>query len=94
MHLHCRGKNFFFYAFPPFSIILRTLRKIKKEKAEGIVVVPDWPAQPWYPLFHSMLEAEPIKFKPNIDLLSSCNREPHTLWKRLTLVAGRLSGKH
>ena len=29
-----------FYAFPPFSIISRTLKKIKAEKAEGILVVP------------------------------------------------------
>ena len=36
-------KDFYFYALPPISTILRTLRKIKKEEAEGIVVVPDWP---------------------------------------------------
>ncbi|XP_067216270.1 uncharacterized protein [Linepithema humile] len=36
-----------FYAFPPFILILRTLVKIKQDKACGIVVVPDWPNQPW-----------------------------------------------
>ena len=34
-----------FYAFPPFSIIPRTLKKIKVEKAEGILVMPYWPNQ-------------------------------------------------
>ena len=29
-----------FYVFPPFSIISRTPKKIKAEKAEGILVVP------------------------------------------------------
>ena len=29
-----------FNAFPPFSVISRTLKKIKAEKAEGIIVVP------------------------------------------------------
>ncbi|XP_066600089.1 uncharacterized protein [Prorops nasuta] len=44
-----------FYAFPPFSLILRTLRKILMEKAEGVVVVPLWATQPWYPLYNKLL---------------------------------------
>jgi len=32
--------GFFFYAFPPFILILRVLRKIITDKAEGVVVVP------------------------------------------------------
>ena len=31
-----------FYAFPSFSIILKTLRKIRKDEATGILVVPHW----------------------------------------------------
>ncbi|KAJ8912752.1 hypothetical protein NQ315_016708 [Exocentrus adspersus] len=41
--------QYFFYAFPPFAIIARVLEKIIQEKAQGIVVVPLWPTQPWYP---------------------------------------------
>jgi len=41
----------FFYAFPPFNLISRVLRKIVEDNASGVVVVPIWPAQPWYPLF-------------------------------------------
>ena len=41
-------KPHFFYAFPPFNQISRTLRKIEEDKAEGILVVPAWPTQPWY----------------------------------------------
>ncbi|XP_071576800.1 uncharacterized protein [Temnothorax nylanderi] len=37
--------QYFFYAFPPFAIILRVLRKIQDDGARGIVVVPHWPAQ-------------------------------------------------
>ncbi|XP_077270144.1 uncharacterized protein LOC143901594 [Temnothorax americanus] len=85
--------DFYLYAFPPFAIILRVLRKIRDDKAVGIVVVPEWPAQPWFPLFYSMLVSEPICLKPNINLLTSCNREPHPLWRHLTLVAGKLSGQ-
>lgn len=35
---------YFFYAFPPFALIARSLSKIKTEQATGIIVVPDWPS--------------------------------------------------
>lgn len=82
-----------FYAFPPFSLILRVLRKISNEKSEGIVVVPYWPTQPWFPLYSSLLVTEPIFFRPAKNLLLSSDRSHHPLWKHLTLVASRLSGK-
>ncbi|KYN09293.1 hypothetical protein ALC57_18589, partial [Trachymyrmex cornetzi] len=40
-----------FYAFPPFALISRTLRKIINDNAEGVIVVPLWPTQPWYYLY-------------------------------------------
>lgn len=83
----------FFYAFPPFSIILRTLQKIKSERSRGIMIVPNWKTQAWYPLFVSMLETRAITFEPNDNLLISLNSEPHPLRKKLSLVAGILSGK-
>lgn len=83
-----------FYAFPPFAIILKTLQKIMADKAQGIVVVPDWPTQPWYPIFHSLLISKPIFFSPNKDLLLSIDRKTHhPLWPQLTLVAGILCGR-
>ena len=86
-------KKWFSYAFPHFSDILRVLRKIKLERANGIVVVPYWKAQPWFPLFLSSIEAEPNSFHPNMNLIRSSSREPHPVWHRLTLVAAKLSGK-
>lgn len=83
----------YFYAFPPFSIILRVLNKIKREGATGLVVVPFWPSQPWFPVFNKMLIKDPIYFGPNINLLCLSNRDPHPLWRDLILVAGLLSGK-
>ena len=86
-------EKMYFYAFPPFSIILKMLRKIKRYKAQGIVVVPSWPAQPWYPLFCRMLRNDSIKLKPNKNLLIFCNRQYHPLRRSLSLEAGILSGK-
>jgi len=38
----------FLYAFPPFNQILKCVQKLKCEKCHFVLVVPDWPTQPWY----------------------------------------------
>ncbi|XP_030765284.1 uncharacterized protein LOC115889439 [Sitophilus oryzae] len=45
-----------FYAFPPFALVLRMLQKIVTDQATGIVVVPFWQSQPWYPLFEKLTQ--------------------------------------
>ena len=37
------------YAFPPFSLIQKTLGKLEKDQAEGLLIVPHWPTAVWYP---------------------------------------------
>lgn len=83
---------YYFYAFPPFSLINRVLNKIINDKATGIVVVPNWPTQPWYPQFMSLLIEEPIVFAPSADLIFFPFREKHPLFTKISLVAGKLSG--
>lgn len=86
--------EFFFYAFPPFSMILRTLNKIAQDRARGIIIVPNWKAQAWYPMFRKLLEKEPIVFKPSQQLLlSPCRSRIHPMSQRLTLLSGIISGK-
>lgn len=87
-------KKYIFYAFPPFSLILKCLRKIVNDRAAGIMVVPYWPSQPWYPLFVSLSCSKMIFLEPRSDLLLSPFRTPHPLWKRLTLVSSILSSGH
>lgn len=84
-------KPYYFYAFPPFSLVLRTLQKIIHDRAEGVLVVPHWPSQPWYPTFSRLIIAEPLIMKPSLPLLSSPSRRMHPLAQTLTLVAARLS---
>lgn len=88
-----RWSEFFFYAFPPFSIITRVLEKIVQEKGLGIVVVPYWPTQAWYPLFTKLLLEKPIYFKANKFLLVSPFRDYHPLHEEISLVVGKLSGR-
>ncbi|XP_030750160.1 uncharacterized protein LOC115877950 [Sitophilus oryzae] len=87
--------NLSFYAFPPFALILRTLQKIINDKATGIMVVPFWKTQPWYPLFVKLTVGHPLFFGPNNDILfSPYSKVRHPMCKDLILVAAKLSGKH
>ena len=36
------------YAFPPFSIIGKVLKKVQEDQADIILIVPVWPTQPWF----------------------------------------------
>jgi ribonuclease HI len=38
------------YWLPPFALIHRVLRQIIEQKAVGIIVIPRWNAQPWWPM--------------------------------------------
>ena len=52
--------QYLFYAFPPFSMIMRTLQKIQQDQATGLLVVPFWPTQAWWPVLTKMLIKEPL----------------------------------
>ena len=41
------------YAFPPFNLISKCLRKISLEGATLLTICPVWPAQAWYPTYYS-----------------------------------------
>lgn len=85
-------KNIKFYAFPPFSIVSKVLEKIISDKARGIVVVPYWPSQAWYPLWSSLVISEKMFFGPDESLLLSPFRTCHPLHANIILVAAELSG--
>jgi len=85
-------KGIFFYAFPPFCLIPRVLRKIRNDKARGIVVVPMWTAQAWYPMFMSMKVSEVIILGPSKDLIKCpLTNRPHQMYSSLRLMAAVLS---
>lgn len=86
------NKSLNFYAFPPFSIIGRVLKKIVEDKAFGILVVPYWPNQPWFSLFLKLCTAKPLFFNPKRNLILSPFRTTHPIWKNISLVASKLSG--
>ena len=84
--------NTYFYAFPPFSLIMRCLQKTVRDTAECIIVVPLWPTQIWYPELLKLLIDHP-RILPQGNILSLPNsRKVHPLMKKLHLIACRLSG--
>ena len=82
-----------FYAFPPFSVILRVLRKVQREGASGVLVVPEWTAQVWWPELLKLLVADPIKMpvSPNVLSLPQKPGVVHHLLPKLQLLVCRIS---
>lgn len=83
----------FFDVFPPCAVILKALQKIRNDHAYGIMVVPEWSAQPWYPLYDSMLVSKPFKFEAKGYLIFS-SQQSSFFWDKTILVAGILCAKH
>ena len=51
------------YAFPPFPILGKVLRKAREDSASLILVAPHWPAQAWFPDLLALSHVPPIKFR-------------------------------
>ena len=80
-------KEHFFYIFPPFSILGRVLAKILQEKTKCILITPDWPTQPWYPIMNKLARKR-IKFQPGKELLQLPGRQKqHAMADKLCLIA-------
>lgn len=86
--------QWFVYAFPPFSLIARVIKKIRDDRAEGILVVPFWPTQNWFPAFQRLTVGDWVWFDPDVNLLvSPCRLKHHPLSSKLTLVVAKLSAR-
>ena len=85
-----------FYAFPPFPCIPLCIQKIHQDKAEGIIIAPNWPNQIWYTELCRIAISDPILIYPREDLLllPSNLKEVHPIWERLPLIGVLVSGKH
>lgn len=88
--------HWFPYAFPPFNMIGRVLRKAQKQRINMILIAPLWHSQPWYPLLLEMAIGEPILIQGGEDLLLNPQGEKHPLILNgtLRLSAWLVSGRH
>ena len=83
-----------FYAFPPFLCIDKFLKKVDLEKMEGIIIVPCWKTQPFFPSLLKLLIEFPVLIRWRASLLEHPHLQEHPLGKRLKLMACRISGNH
>ena len=84
-----------FYAFPPFSLISMVLQKIENENAEGILIVPAFTTQPWFPRLLRLLIKPPVKL-PNSrgSLYFPFRRKEQPQLPNMKLMACLVSGDH
>ena len=82
-----------FYAFPPFSMIGATVSKILKEKATGIIIIPHWPAQFWYPMVMRLASKQVWLPKRALRLPYNLQKS-HPLESKLSLMAILVSGSN
>ena len=73
-----------FYAFQPFSCIPQCVKKMKKDKAEGILVVTHWQTQPVYSKIMNMTKALSLIIPANTENLVHPNGS-----KSLSTVAAK-----
>lgn len=85
------------YAFPPFNLIGKTLKKCREDKAQLVIIVPNWTTQHWYPLMTNMLVSDRenplfLSRSPNTIYLPYKVNLRHPIWQRLNLICCRLDG--
>lgn len=86
--------NEYFYVFPPFCLVLKCLNKIKKDKATGIMIVPYWKSQSWFPIFEDLRVSRMLLFGPSSDLIfCPLSQTSHPLFRKLQLAAAIISGR-
>ena len=80
-----------FCAFPQIAIISRFLSKISQDEAKGIIVVPYWRNQVWYPV---MMMSIPILLNSRKSLLqlSQSPDQNHPMWQKMEMIVAHLLG--
>ena len=78
------------YAFPPFRIIGRLLKKLREDKATMLTILPLWPTQVWFPTALHLLADAPLLLPHNALVLPQDPSRVHP--RALKLTAMLLSG--
>ena len=82
------------YAFPPFSLVGRCLRKVIREGCTIVLIAPVWPAQAWFPILLECLIEYPVLLPKHRQLLTDPFNRLHPLLEKgqLQLAAWKVSG--
>ena len=82
--------NIKFYALPPFSLTGASRSKIKRG-ASGVMIIPFWNTQFWFPMIFSLLQDFPVILPLNILALPFNQDQQHPLYPKRKLLAVHLS---
>jgi hypothetical protein len=66
--------SLFSYIFTPFSLLGRVVQKLRRDRAESIVIAPIWPTQSWYADLLQLVIDNPIILPMRDNVLTM----PHT----------------
>ena len=83
------------YAFPPFSLIGRMVQKVVQDRAQVLVVVPQWEAQHWWSQLQQLTVGKVYNLprKPDILSLPFDRNRTHPLAASLRLQARLISAR-
>ena len=85
--------NLIAYAFPPFPILGKVLKKAREEQATMILVAPRWESQPWFPDLLDLIHEDPLPLKVGKkSIVQPRTGVPHGNPEHLQLHAWRLCG--
>ena len=73
-------------------MIMRTIRKIKRDVGTGVLICPVWPTQAWFPMLMHMLISSPLTLPSNVLSLPFKSNISHKQGRTLRLMACHLSG--
>ena len=57
--------NMSMYAYPPFGLLMRVVRKVQTDRTTGILIALLWPTQLWYLVLMNMLYQYPTVLPRN-----------------------------
>ena len=81
------------YLFPPFSLLGRCVRKIREDRAVGLLVAPVWPTQPWFVPLMELLTEAPVVISKKKGLLKWPHQDAeHPLGDKLKIMVCKVSG--
>ena len=82
------------YAFSPFNLVGAAISKLIRDNTIGIMIIPKWTTQCWFPTILAHLVDHPIQLPPGLKLLSLPfkSSKAHPLSPKLQLLAVILSG--
>ena len=74
------------YAFPPFALIHKVLKKVEEEKVSPLIIVtPTWQTQSWYPELLRLSIGNPIILPLKEDLLKGPQNQQPPLIQNQTM---------